>query len=105
MVVEERGGQGEYWSVIKSTSPDVIMRVKYFLPKKGERSVATGIMEGVVNFEAVEVATWLHDFNPKKNIRISQEHDQDLARVVVDESKQARAGYIRYGQTIPLPRP
>ena len=80
-----RGGEG--WSVIKSPSPDVKMSMKYFPPQKGERSVATGRAEGVVDCEAAEVAAWLYDFNSREATRISREQGQDIARLVLDDSK------------------
>ena len=45
MELEEGSKSGEGWKAIKSTFKDVKMSMKYFSPKKGERSVGTGRAE------------------------------------------------------------
>ena len=63
------------------------MKMKYFRPKRGERSIITGRVEGIVDCEAVEVAAWFYDFNSREAIRTMEEYGRDVVRVVVDNSK------------------
>ena len=74
------------WKVVESRSPNVKMSMKYFLPKKGERSVATGRASGMVDCEAAEVAAWLFDYCSRDRMRISQEEGHP-ARLIVEDKK------------------
>ncbi|GMH54393.1 hypothetical protein TL16_g01661 [Triparma laevis f. inornata] len=67
------GGGEEGWKAPEWTSPEVEMSMKYFPPKKGERSIATGKAVGVVDCSAEEVAAWAMDNCSNERLRISKE--------------------------------
>ena len=68
-----REGVGEGWKVLEPISLEVEMKVKYFLPGKGGRSVVTGKTVGDVDCSVEEVAAWLMDYCSKNRVRISME--------------------------------
>ena len=72
------------WKDLDSPSPDVKMWMKYFPPKKGERSVGTGRAVGVIDCSAEEFAAWQINFCSNERIRISNE-----------EGNPARLMYVR----------
>ena len=79
---EEGGESGEGWNPIKSASRDVEMSMKYFPPKKRERSVATGRAEGIVDCSAEEVAAWFFNYCSNERVRRSMEKEKYASLVV-----------------------
>ncbi|GMH72175.1 hypothetical protein TrLO_g7138 [Triparma laevis f. longispina] len=78
-------GGGEGWKALESTSQDVEMSMKYFPPKKGERSIGTGKVVGVVDCSAEEVAAWVMDVCSNKGMRRNVKEGGDLARLELRE--------------------
>ncbi|GMH95050.1 hypothetical protein TL16_g13066 [Triparma laevis f. inornata] len=72
---EELLGDGgeEGWKALESSCPDVEMSMKYFPPKKGERSIATGKVVGIVDISAEEVAAWVMDYCNNERMRMIKE--------------------------------
>ncbi|GMH77977.1 hypothetical protein TL16_g07607 [Triparma laevis f. inornata] len=71
---EELLGGGEAgWEALESTSQSVNMSMKYFPPKKGERSIATGKAVGVVDCSAEKVAAWAYDYCNNERMQVSNE--------------------------------
>ena len=62
-----RDGSGGGWTKIESPSHEVEMKMQYFPPKKGERSVGTGKAVGVVDCSAEEVR--LRSLSPPKHFQ------------------------------------
>ena len=72
-------GEDQGWKAIKSPSPDVEMKIKYFPPKNGERSIGTGKAVGVIDCTAEEVAAWVMDYTGNERMRTDAE-EGNLAR-------------------------
>ena len=70
---------GEGWKPLASPSPDVEMKIKYFPPKNGERSIGTGKAVGVIDCTAEEVAAWVMDYTGIERMRVNVE-EGNLAR-------------------------
>ncbi|GMH82652.1 hypothetical protein TrST_g12211 [Triparma strigata] len=63
----------EGWKALEAPRyPDVKMKVKYFAPNRGERSIATGKAIGVIDCTAEEAAAWAFDFCSNERCRISK---------------------------------
>jgi len=75
------------WKDLDSPSPDVKMWMKYFPPKKGERSVGTGRAVGVIDCSAEEFAAWQINFCSNERIRISNEEGNPARLVLRKESR------------------
>ncbi|GMH88845.1 hypothetical protein TrST_g3649 [Triparma strigata] len=73
-------GEDQGWKSIKSPSPDVEMKMKYFPPKNGERSIGTGKAVGVIDCTAEEVAAWVMDYTGIERMRVDVE-EGNLARL------------------------
>ncbi|GMH56674.1 hypothetical protein TrST_g10865 [Triparma strigata] len=80
-------GEEEGWNPLDSNSKEVEMKMKYFPPQKGERSVATGKAIGVIDSSAEEVAAWAVDFISNEGRRISREKS-DIAKLEVRELRR-----------------
>ena len=83
MQLEVGGESDEGWKAIKSKNKDVYMSMTYFPPQKGERSVATGRAEGVMDCSAEKAAAYFFDYCSRQRMRKSQEK-MDPARLVVE---------------------
>ena len=81
-------GVEEGWKALESTSKEVEMSMKYFPPKKGERSVATGKAVGVVDYSAEEVAAWQMDYCSNERMRISKEEGNPARLELREKSEQ-----------------
>ncbi|GMH95294.1 hypothetical protein TL16_g13121 [Triparma laevis f. inornata] len=81
-------GDNEGWKPLKATAncPDIEMSMKYFPPKKGERSVATGKAVGVVDCSAEEVAAWALDYCSNDRMRLNREEGH-MARLQLENNK------------------
>ena len=81
-------GDDEGWKPLKATSncPDIEMSMKYFPPKKGERSVATGKAVGVVDCSAEEVAAWALDYCSNDRMRLNREEGH-MARLQLENNR------------------
>ena len=67
-------GDGEQgWKALKSPCPDVEMKLKYFPPKKGERTIATGKATALIDTSAEEAAAWVFEFCSNNRMRINRE--------------------------------
>ncbi|GMH86762.1 hypothetical protein TL16_g10646 [Triparma laevis f. inornata] len=88
------------WKALESTSKEVEMPMKYFPPKKGERSVGTGKGITVVDCSAEEVAAWVMDYCSNERTRISTE-EGNPARLELTE--KARANEIAVATVKKLP--
>ncbi|GMH50779.1 hypothetical protein TL16_g00866 [Triparma laevis f. inornata] len=82
----------EGWKALESTNKEVEMLMKYFPPKKGERSVATGKAVGVVDCSA-EVVAWQMDYCSNERMRIHKEEGH-LGRLELRE--KARVNEASY---------
>ena len=89
------------WKDLDSPSPDVKMWMKYFPPKKGERSVGTGRAVGVVDCSAEEVAAWLMDYCSNDRMRISKEK-RHLARLELRQHQRENEGTFALVAKLPF---
>ena len=102
MELEEESDIGKGWTALKSRSKDVKMSMKYFPPKKGERSVSTGRAEGIVDSSAEDVAAWQFNFCSNERTRHSLEAG-DPARFVVENN--AAVNEVTYTTVKAMPFP
>lgn len=58
---------------VDSTSNELTMKLQYFPPKKGERSIATGKAIGVTDCSAEKAAAWVMDYCSNERILINRE--------------------------------
>ncbi|GMH79820.1 hypothetical protein TrLO_g13491 [Triparma laevis f. longispina] len=100
-LLEDRGEAG--WKVLDVAAdfPDVLMRIKYFPPKNGERSVATGQCSGVAHCSAEEVAAWVMDYCSNERMRINHE-DGDVARLVLGGKGTSNESYVATVKSMPF---
>ncbi|GMH80131.1 hypothetical protein TrLO_g3052 [Triparma laevis f. longispina] len=70
----------------------VKMSMKYFPPKKVERSVATGKVVGVVDGSAEELAAWVVDFSSNERTRVNMKDFGDKARLELREKARVNEG-------------
>lgn len=66
-------GGKEDWKVLPSTYQEVKMEMRYFPPKRGERSIGAAKAVGVIDCSAEEVAAWLMDYCSNERMRIHRE--------------------------------
>ena len=74
------GGKG--WRTLRSPTPDLRMWIKYNQQVKGERSIATGRAEGIVDCAADEAAALFFHLCSNERMRIRYE-EGDLAQLEV----------------------
>ncbi|GMI18506.1 hypothetical protein TrLO_g14860 [Triparma laevis f. longispina] len=59
------------WTKIDSPTHEVEMKMQYFPPKKGERSIVTGKAVGVIDCSSEEAAAWVMDYCSIERTRMS----------------------------------
>ena len=101
MELEEGGETGDGWKSIKSPSVDVDMYIKYFRPKKGERSVGTGRAVGIIDCSAEEAAANLIDYCSRQRMCISQE-EGNPARILVENNAALNEATFATVKVMPL---
>lgn len=65
-------GDETNWKAMESPYPDVVMKMRYFEPLRGERNIATGKAVGVADCSAHMVAARLMDYRSNERMRISK---------------------------------
>ncbi|GMH79606.1 hypothetical protein TrST_g7877 [Triparma strigata] len=88
----EEGGGG--WKPLSSKNAEVKMAIKYFPPKKGERSVLTGKAVGVVDSSAEEVAAWVMDYCSNGRMRVSREEDNSPRLELREKRRENEATFV-----------
>ena len=91
----------EGWSLIESPCIDLKMWMKYFPPKKGERSVATGKAVCTVDCSAEQIAAWIMDFCSNERMRTSIEEGQP-ARIELRNKRKVNEYVTATVKAMPL---
>jgi hypothetical protein len=81
----EKNAGGSGWIDISYSSPLVKMSMKHVPPQRGERSVALGMCEGVIDCSLLEACAWWGDFCSRERMRISGE-EGNPARLIASRS-------------------
>ena len=93
----------EGWKATKATNcPDTEMWMKYFEPKKGERSIGTGKGVGIVDGSLEEVAAWVTDFCSNDRMRIHREEGES-ARLELKEKARENERTFATVKKVPFP--
>ncbi|GMI14487.1 hypothetical protein TrLO_g4880 [Triparma laevis f. longispina] len=88
------------WKSLESNSKEVVMSLKFFPPKEGERTIVTGKAIGVVDCSAEEAAAWVMDYCSNERMGIHREQGHP-ARVKVrgeDFDRENEATYATVKQ-------
>ena len=101
MQLEVGGESGEGWSEIKSKYRDVDMSMRYFPPKEGERSVATGRADGIIDCSAEKAAAYFFDYCSRLRMRISLE-EGNPARLIVEDNAALNEATVATVKSMPF---
>ena len=96
--------EGKGWNALLSSTPDISMWIKYNQQKKGERSIATGKAEGIVDCTAEEVAALFFDLCSIERMRIRFE-EGDLAQLQVTGRHERLVNEKIFGTVRKVPFP
>ena len=87
--LDDLKASGKGWSKLKSPTPDIRMWMKYNQQRKGERSIATGMAEGIVDCTAEEAAAFFYQYCSNERTRVRSE-EGELAHLELKASSHDR---------------
>ncbi|GMH74562.1 hypothetical protein TL16_g06498 [Triparma laevis f. inornata] len=83
----------EWKHVDASAYPDVEMDMRYFEPKKGERSIVTGKGVGIADCSVEVACSWLMDFCSNEGVRVSKEEGNPARLELRDKARENEATF------------